>query len=343
MFIVALLIFRSLRITQKQKKIIESQKKEVDEQNIIIQQQKKIVEEQKALVELKNKDITDSITYGERIQSSLLIGEQFLPEFSKEYFLLFLPRDIVSGDFHWGCETDEYIFLAICDSTGHGVPGAMMSIMNISLLNEAIKEEKIYNPAEVFDYVRQRLIETVSRHGQKDGFDGILLRKNKRTGELHYAAANNHPILLSNSPSPLPNGEVRQRTDSPWRGAGVGHLQKLPADKMAVGYGERKTPFTLYEVPSPKFQISNSKKQPLELGTWDLGLGTCLYLFSDGFQDQFGGEKNKKFKSEKLRELLLSVQDKSMSEQKEIIEKTFLEWKGSIQQTDDMLMVGMRL
>ncbi|MBI3501776.1 MAG: tetratricopeptide repeat protein [Bacteroidetes bacterium] len=302
----SIFILNRWRITNRQKSIIEKQKL--------------IVDEQRKLVEEKNKDITDSINYAQRIQRALLASDSLLApalkgEFAQDYFILFKPKDIVSGDFYWatkvsspngGGQEGARFYLAVCDSTGHGVPGAFMSLLNISFLNEAINEEGLIQPNEIFNHVRQRLIQNISQDGGKDGMDGILIQleiKNEKL-KIEYAAAHNAPILIQD-----------------------GKLIELDADNMPVGLSDRKNSFTLRAVEP---QTSDLKPQ-------------TLYLYTDGFADQFGGPKGKKFKYKPLNDLLSVNSNKPMNEQKLILEKTFEDWKGNLEQVDDLLIIGIKI
>lgn len=294
--------------------------------NSIISLQKQEVEKQKDLVEEKQKEIIDSINYAKRIQSSLLANRALLSAQVPEHFIFFKPKDIVSGDFYWAAsvrsselpvqrnvssgEAENYsavitnnsqlFYLAVCDSTGHGVPGAFMSLLNIGFLSEAIKEKGLLKPNEVFNYVRQRLVESISQEGQKDGFDGVLLCIDKTNGKITYAAANNNPVIVSNH-----------------------RLINLPADSMPVGKGERDVNFELYEM----------NVQP----------GDTIYLFTDGYPDQFGGPKGKKFKYKQLEEILVQNSHLPMNEQSVALEKRFNEWKGNLEQIDDVLVIGIKM
>lgn len=279
-------IFNRFKVTQKQ--------------NTIIQSQKQLVEEQKHIVEAHQKDIVDSINYAKRIQYALLANESQFTENTSSHFIYFKPKDIVSGDFYWATEYENNFYLAVCDCTGHGVPGAFMSLLSIGFLSEAIKEKNIKEPNKVFDYIRKRLIESISNEDQKDGFDGILLRINKSTNEITYAAANNHPIQISNK-----------------------DLLHLHYDKMPVGKGEKKDGFSLYNITSKT--------------------GDSLYLYTDGYADQFGGPKGKKFKYKPLNELLLSNVNEPMERQKELLDTILRAWKGNLEQVDDVLVIGIKI
>jgi len=311
LLIVAVVIFNRFKISQKQKQIIEAKNK--------------ITEDQKLIIEEKQKEIVDSINYAKRIQDSLLDNFDPVMKFFNDAFVFLKPKDIVSGDFYWvskrlnsqntlGSETtcvSEYFYVAVCDSTGHGVPGGFMSLLNISYLSEAINEKNIIDPGKIFDYVRERLINTISKNEQKDGFDGTLIRFEKKQyfenkllvkteTKMAYAAAYNPPVLIRKN-----------------------ELIQLEADKMPVGHGERRERFTQTEL--------------------DLLPGDVLYMFTDGFADQFGGPKGKKFKYKQLNQLLLDNHLQLMTNQKEILHQCFNNWKGDLEQIDDVCIVGIRL
>ncbi len=288
----------------------------------------KEIEDKNTLISIKNKEIVDSINYAKRIQYTLLAHNDYLNKNLPEHFVLFKPKDIVSGDFYWatkivssskfGVSTEthnkkqetsnkELFFLAVCDSTGHGVPGAFMSLLNISFLNEAINEKNILQPHEVLNHVRKRLIESVSQDGAKDGMDGILISLNPSIGgdmhqttKISYAAANNAPILIRD-----------------------GAVMELPFDKMPVGHGEKTDSF--------------------KLNTLEIKKGETLYLYTDGFADQFGGAKGKKFKYKQLNDLLIQISKEPLEKQKLILDKSFTDWKGNLEQVDDVCIIGIRL
>jgi len=263
------------------------------------------VVQQKDIIEHKQKEILDSIQYAKRIQYTILAHDEFLKKHLPEHFVFFKPKDIVSGDFYWATapayfpKGKEKFFLAACDSTGHGVPGAFMSLLNISFLNEAINEKKIAEPNEVLNHVRKRLISSVSKDGAQDGMDGILVCFDKGKSTLTYAAAHNRPILIRNN-----------------------EIIEHKADKMPIGVGVRNDSFALYSI--------------------EVKEGDSLYLYTDGYADQFGGEKGKKFKYKNLNELLLNNCQKPLAEQKEILDRTFEKWKGELEQIDDVCVIGLR-
>ncbi len=264
------------------------------------QKANEIISEQKAVVEEKQKEILDSIHYAQRIQKALLASDTLLGKHLPDYFVLYKPKDIVSGDFYWATEKNNSFYLAVCDSTGHGVPGAFMSLLNISFLNEAITEKNILKPNDIFNHTRKRLIENISQDGQQDGMDGVLIcldGKNK----INYSGAYNAPIALRK-----------------------GQIIELEADKIPVG-------------TSPKDNVSFINH------SFDLQKGDIIYVFTDGFADQFGGAKGKKFKHQQLKEKLLAISHQPLAEQKQKLESAFEEWKGKLEQVDDVLIIGIRV
>lgn len=279
------IIYKRLQLTRKQKEIINIQKQET--------------EEQKSIIEEKQKEIVDSINYAKRIQYTLLANENLLNKNLPEYFVLFQPKDIVSGDFYWATKKENRFYFAVCDCTGHGVPGAFMSLLNISFLNEAITEKNIIEPHEVFNHVRHRLIENISQNGGQDGMDGILVCIDTLNGTLTYCAANNSPVLVRNN-----------------------EAKELQKDKMPVGKGERENSFTLQSI--------------------DVKKGDVLYLYTDGYADQFGGPKGKKYKYKQLNNDLLSIHQLSIKDQKSKLVNNLKDWKGDLEQVDDVCIVGIR-
>jgi serine phosphatase RsbU (regulator of sigma subunit) len=285
------------------------------QKNIIISNQKQEVEKQKYLIEEKQKEIVDSINYAKRIQNTLLANEEVITKNLKAHFIFFKPKDIVSGDFYWANELTtndkDLFFLAVCDSTGHGVPGAFMSLLNTNFLNEAINEKQIFEPHKVFNYVRDRLINSISKENQKDGFDGILICIDKLNNCITYSAANNAPILINNKKE----------------------IIKLPFDKMPVGKGEKGIEFNQYTLNYQK--------------------GDFLYLYTDGFADQFGGQKTsatggpfgqgKKFKYKPLNDLLSTLNDFPVNKRSDILDTEFQKWKGELDQVDDVCIIGFQL
>lgn len=279
---------------------MEAQRKHIEELDMKVKERTLEIYTQKNTIEEKQKEILDSINYAKRIQYTLLAHADFLKQNLPDHFTFFNPKDIVSGDFYWATKYKNKFYLAVCDSTGHGVPGAFMSLLNIGFLTEAINEKGLERPNEVFDFVRQKLTETISKEGQKDGFDGILVCFDTINKAITYSSANNKPILISD-----------------------GKLMELQTDRMPVGVGERNETFTLHTI--------------------NANPGDVLYLYTDGYADQFGGPKGKKFKYKQLNELLASQATKPMEEQGKELKNSFEKWKGALEQVDDVCIIGIKI
>ncbi len=262
------------------------------------------ISHQKELIEEKHKEITDSINYAERIQRTFLATNELLNKNLKDYFVFFKPKDIVSGDFYWGAILINGNFaFATADSTGHGVPGAIMSLLNIMSIEKAI--ENLTDPAEILNHTRKTIIERLKKDGSekggKDGMDCSLICFDLKNKQLQIAAANN-PVWIIRS----------------------GEVMEIKPDKMPVGKHDRDNEtFTAKII--------------------DVKEGDVVYALTDGFPDQFGGEKGKKFMSKNLRELLTTNAHLPMQEQKQLLEDTFIKWTGDLEQVDDVTVVGIRI
>jgi ligand-binding sensor domain-containing protein/serine phosphatase RsbU (regulator of sigma subunit) len=285
----------------KQKQILEET---VIERTVEIVAQKDVIEKQKQLVEKKHKEITDSINYAERIQRSFLATKNLLDENLNDHFVFFKPKDVVSGDFYWATKLVNGNFvLVIADSTGHGVPGAIMSLLNITSLEKAI--EKNSNPADILNDTRKTIIERLKKDGSieggMDGMDCILISFDFNKNRLTYAAANNAIWI------------VRQN-----------ELLEFKSDKMPVARHERDNiQFSEYII--------------------ELLKGDVIYTFTDGMSDQFGGPKGKKFMHKQLKQLFISIAHLPMSEQKEMLANALNDWKGDLAQVDDVCIIGVRI
>jgi len=292
----------------------------------ITQKQKKIIEEQKELVEEKNKEVLDSITYAKRLQDAILPPLGTIKKYFPESFVFYKPKDIVAGDFYWMERTESVILIAAADCTGHGVPGAMVSVVCSNALNRAVKEFKITEPGKILDKVRQLVLETFEK-SESDVQDGM---------DISLAA-------ITVLPQPSPSGrENKENKVSPngrdlegavtiqWSGAynplwyiQNSEMKELMPDKQPIGKTDNPKPFS-----------TNMLK---------LNKGDILYLFTDGYADQFGGPKGKKFKYKQLQDKLLDISSQPMAEQKQILEKVFEEWKSNLEQVDDLLIMGIRV
>ncbi|MBC7694286.1 MAG: tetratricopeptide repeat protein [Burkholderiales bacterium] len=285
-------IYRGYRIKQKANHLLE-------EKNEIINHQKHLVEEQ-------HQDITDSIKYAQRIQGAILPPKNMWEKILPSSFVLYMPKDILSGDFYWIEETEDYIYVAAADCTGHGVPGALISIVNFNLLNKAVLEKKLVTPSEILDTVNilltESLHQTIGESAVRDGMDVALIAIHKHSNEVLFSGANNPIYIVSH-----------------------GELKQIKGDKFPVG--------AFVEDQMQKF---TTKRFTVEKGD-------SIYLFSDGFADQFGGEKGKKYKYNPFQEKLKEITDLPLIEQSGKMEAEFLKWKGNHEQVDDVLLIGIKI
>ena len=288
-------------------------------------QQKKEIEEKNKEIEEINKDITASIRYAKRIQQAVLFMDPKINCFVKESLIFFKPKDIVSGDFYWIQQIKNRTYIAVADCTGHGVPGAFMSMLGVAFLNEIIT--KFNNPiaGDILNQLRinvKRSLHQTGRVGeQKDGMDIVFIAVDLETYTMHFAGANNPLWLIrkndkcSTEVNGLSNVNIINNDES--------CLIEFKPSKMPIGIHETMNSFADYV-----FQLQR---------------GDILYLSSDGFEDQFGGPKNKKFLSKNLKKLLLANSDLSLSEQKQLLIDALNEWKGNNEQVDDITIVGIKI
>ncbi len=323
-FIIILLIsfYAILQLIQKKKAYNELEEKnaQISQQNEeitaqadeLLDKNEKItkmhsnLQVQKNKIEKQNSKIRSSINYAKSIQTAILPSHKIIEKNLIDYFVFYQPRDIVSGDFYWLSELnkDEYLF-AVTDCTGHGVPGAMMSMLGVGLLNEIVNEQKVYKPSEILYKLKYLIINSLHQkdEGSKvhDGMDMTLIKINKKTMQGEFAGAYN-PLII-----------VRDKK-----------LTQLEADDMPVGkyFVEKNEPFTNH-----KFEIKKND---------------TLYLYTDGFKDQMGGPKRKKYNRKQLFELFMKINEKSMTEQQKIFEQEFFNWKSKLRQVDDVLVAGIK-
>ncbi len=263
-----------------------------------------IVNQQKSEIQVAHTHIQDSINYANRIQTAVLPSEKLFEEIFPEHFIVFKPRDIVSGDFYWIQKVNKHILIAAADCTGHGVPGAFMSMLGISFLNEIVIKHEVQQANQVLEELRNKIKTTLDQTGKKceskDGMDIAFCGINTETYELQYAGAYTPMYIVRNN-----------------------DLIEYKANRQPIGIYVKEKPFTNH--------------------TFQLQKGDKLYIFSDGYIDQFGGEKERKFLSNRFKKLILSVQAKNMHEQKQILEQTFIDWKGDHKQLDDVLVMGIKI
>ena len=311
----AYFIFRSRQKEKKAKEEVSQQKEEVLQQKEEIQQINEelhttleTVKLQKTEIEDKNQHINDSINYALRIQKALLpFEENFAQHLGKDnFFILYKPKDIVSGDFYFFQKVDNKLIIMAVDCTGHGVPGAFMSMIGMNLLEEIIVFQKNTNPAEILTLLHKkiRLVLKQAETQNADGMDLSMIVIDKEKQIMEFAGAKNAMIYIQNN-----------------------ELFTLKADKMPIG-GEQK-----------------EKERIFTKQIVDISVPTTIYLFSDGYQDQFGGKKKKKFMISQMRELFLGLQNTQMSEQQNVLNQTIEDWKtqGQEKQIDDILVLGVRI
>ncbi len=274
-----------------------------------IETQKKITEDINKILDQKNKDIDDSITYAKGIQDAILPSESLIKEHLSESFVLYKPQHIVAGDFYWMEDLEDLVIYAAADCTGHGVPGAMVSVVCNNALERSVREYGLIEPGKILDKTRELVIQRFekSEKERKDGMDIALCSLNKKTLELQYSGANNPLYLIRNN-----------------------ELLETKADKQPVGVSDVLKPFTNHKV--------------------QLNKGDLIYTFSDGFADQFGGEKGKKFMSKNLKNLLIESSSKPMEKQKELLNNAIENWMSykdsngkTHEQIDDILIFGVKI
>jgi serine phosphatase RsbU (regulator of sigma subunit) len=262
----------------------------------------KEIHQQKSLLEHKNKEVTDSINYAQRIQTAILPSYRLIESYLPFSFVAYLPKDIVSGDFYWVDKKDSKVFFAVADCTGHGVPGAMMSVICQNALNRVLNEFSITKPSLILDKLSSLVEESFSKSGSdvRDGMDIALCSLDLNSNTLEYAGAHNPIYIISDN-----------------------ELKEIKATKQPIGRFEARVPFTNHELKLKK--------------------SDCVYVFSDGIADQFGGPEGKKFKYKRVKEMLLKTHRGTSAEQKNVIISEFSAWKGKNEQIDDVCVMGIKL
>jgi len=310
--VIVVLIFLSLLSVRRKNQVLAAQKKEIEVINADLEIKNEEVSFQntqillqKEIIEEKNLSITDSIEYASRIQNAVLPPVNFLTDWGLENFIMFRPKDIVSGDFYWGARADDLLCFASADCTGHGVPGAFMSMLGTAYLNEIVNTQDFKDASGILNMLRNEVINSLKQRGiegeTQDGMDISMCVLDESKQIMHYAGANNPLYLIRN-----------------------GKLQRFNADKMPIGIHR-----------SSDKSFTNHLLKPRS--------GDLIYIFSDGYADQFGGEHGKKFKYKAFREMLLEIHEESLEKQLGIIEKRFDDWKGDNEQVDDVLVIGIRV
>lgn len=291
--------------------------KKTKKKNAELTNKNEVISFQKSVLEDKNQEIRDSIIYAKRIQNAILPPLKLVKEYLPQSFILYTPKDIVAGDFYWIEHKNDTILFAAADCTGHGVPGAMVSVVCNNGLNRSVREHGLTDPGKILDKTKEIVIQEFEKSDEdvKDGMDISLcsLKFSESYIKLKWAGANNplwiiRPIHSEMEANSLNNGF---------------ELLEYKGDKQPIGKYSTEEPFTTHSI--------------------ELQKGDSIYVFTDGFADQFGGEKGKKLMYKPFKELLLSIQESNMDEQKEILEKYFESWKGTLEQVDDVCIIGVRI
>lgn len=290
------------------KKLNDSLEEKVTERTAELRQQKELVEH-------KNKEVLDSITYAKRIQNTILPAQDYMKEHLEDFFVYYRPKDIVSGDFYWVNKKDDQMLFAAIDCTGHGVPGALVSIVAHSNLQRAVTLFGLRHPAEILDKLNESVMEGFNRHGEgiRDGMDIALCALNRENRTLEFSGANNSLYIFNDKRTHWPEG-------SHPLGEGIRGVE-VKGDKQPIGYYENNTHFTNHSI--------------------SLESGDRIYVFSDGYADQFGGPNGKKLTRRRFKELLEKVFQQPSDEQKAALDKAFHDWKGQGEQVDDILVMGI--
>ncbi len=315
--IVVLYINIRERKLKKEKEILENKVAERTEELV----------KQKEIVEEKDKDITDSINYARNIQHALLPGEDDFKNSFENFLIVYKPRDIVSGDFYWLTTKNKRTFITAADSTGHGVPGAFMSMLGMAFLDQIVSNDASINAAEVLNQMRQNVMSSLkqgTKGKSRDGMDMALSIIDWGNNKLEFAGANNPLYIISKDTEKtvfVKNNNVLLHPKI--KGANSYNLFEIKPDKMPIGYYIKTDDFTNH--------IINIVK------------GDIIFMFSDGYADQFGGKEGKKFKYKKFKQLLLSIADLPIEQQQEKLDNTFEEWKKGYEQLDDIIVVGIIL
>ena len=325
MLVLAWVLYKSDKRRKKVNVLLSSQNLEIQQKNeeILTQRdeiasQRDLVTYQKEQIEIIFEELTSSIRYAQKIQHAMLPADNCLSASGLENFIIFKPKNIVSGDFYWVGFQDNLLTIAVADCTGHGVPGAFMSMLGITLLKEIILKEKITQPDEILNRTRKEVVKSLKQDSgnQRDGMDIALCTINLNTLELQFAGANNPRYIVKAEAE----AEEVKREENIALASSLA-LIEVKGDKMPIGIHERMDAFSLH--------------------TYQLQKGDCIFMFSDGMADQFGGKDGKKLKYKQLKEILLANSKYPADVQKEKIEKYFMEWKGHLEQVDDVTVLGI--
>ena len=313
---------------------LQQANEEISSQRDEIEAQRDLVIGQKEQIEKIHEEVTSSIRYAQRIQGALLPAKEQLHDILGEHFILYLPRNIVSGDFYWATKIKKWLILCVADCTGHGVPGAFMSMLGISFINEIVRKEEVTYASDVLNYLRENVINSLKQKGLDfkdqseknrviDGMDISLCAINTENLMMQFAGANNPVYIVRKSDSENYIETAEDSNDNKILSNGQFQLEEIKGDKMPIAIYPKMEKFACKEIQLIK--------------------GDTIFLFSDGYSDQFGGPNRRKFMNKRFKEMLLLNADKTLTDQKEILVNTMNEWIGEYEQIDDITILGMKI
>jgi len=324
--ILAIVIFRGYRQKAETNRIIAEKNDKLNQLITEVTTQKDEIEKQKIEIEEIHHEVSQSISYAKRIQTSILPSHEILLEKLSDSFILFKPRDVVSGDFYWFTQIENQLFATVADCTGHGVPGAFMSMLGVSFLREIVNKSNIKEPNKILNNLRNEVIRTLKQKGisgeSKDGMDMSFIRIDFDNLVLDFSGANNPLYIISQSEPEVLTSNSK--------------VKSLQLDESDT--------WTLYEVKPDKMPIAiYEKMNEFQNNRLQLHKHDRIYMFSDGFVDQFGGPKEKKFMSKPFKRLLLEHSSLSMQEQKDLLDQTIISWMKDTNQVDDISIMGVEV
>ncbi|MFW5793039.1 MAG: YfiR/HmsC family protein [Bacteroidota bacterium] len=334
LIILGYFIYRSYLIKKRANHILKKKNDHIQKQKTEIEMQRNIATDQRDMIAKQNKSIQDSINYASRIQEAVLPPKELLSSEVKNYFILNKPKEVVSGDYYWMASKDGSLIISAADCTGHGVPGAFMSMLGVAFLNEIVNKLEVLKANEILNMLRKYVISSLRQTGKdeetKDGMDIALCILNTSNHNIQFSGANN-PLYIVRSKENLDFEIAESENMSLFRNNDTHNLYRLKGDRMTVAFSRKADiPFT------------NNDLQLLP--------GDSIYMFSDGFIDQFGGPEGRRYKSSNFAQKLLEIQHLSMEQQNTELNKEIEDWKkypnkagNPYSQIDDILVIGIKI
>ncbi|MEN8118878.1 MAG: tetratricopeptide repeat protein [Bacteroidota bacterium] len=328
MIVLAFVFYRNFKQKIRANDLLRRQKREIEDQKEEIEKQRDVVVEQNRIVLEQKKEITDSIIYAKNIQRAVMPSEELLNSVLPEHFLMFRPKDIVSGDFYWMKQIKNFIVIAVADCTGHGVPGAFMSMLGSLFLSETVTSRSLDDAGLILNKMREKIKKSLHQSGKegeaKDGMDMSFFIIDSETREVQFSGAFNPLYIIRD------NDKIDDVAALEDLGFSLYKPQEFNATVIEIK-GDRQ-PIAIY-----------TNEKDFTSHTFQLMEGDRIYSFSDGYPDQFGGEKGKKLKARNFKNLLLTCKNRPMKEQEEFMQNSFDEWKGEIAQIDDVILMGLKI